>query len=302
MAIILDLYEQGSCSLEEYIHYLEDNVDFDCKDSILESAGMMRKLVNDTSWYVSRLNDSIISHGKNEHPLSGFYTSQTDVIYTGERFFLRTNAWLPSNDNQRLKVESRIFGEEWPHDHSFDILTAGLVGSGYTTKLYRYNKKNVIGYVGESVDIEFTGVCRLEKNRLLFMEKNVDIHSQIAPKELSVSFNLMMPAQVHSKQYLFDIKTNSQASITNIISDSDVGKTKVVDMIAEVGDQNSLDLIIEKLKKLSSSEIQHSESMIIALARAAAKLGATRTDFDCLKSCNIGVRKNLEFILLEDSL
>jgi hypothetical protein len=298
MAVVIDLLEKEKTTLEEYIDYLESNINFNCKESIIESSLEMKKLLNNKQWFIDRLCKSLKTFGGNSHKLSDFYTSQTDVLYHSDKFFLRTNAWIPTGDNYRLKAEKRIFGEELPHDHSFNILTGGLLGSGYTTKLHKYSRKNVVGYVNERVDIEYNGHCRLEEGRILFMEKNVDIHSQIAPEELSISFNLMVPSQEQSTQYLFEIENSRRARISNIISDTDIGKVKIVDMIGEIGDENSLDLILEKLKLQIDENKPNNESLTLSYIRAADNLGASMEQLKFIeKTKSEAVRKNYEYIL-----
>ena len=113
-----------------------------------------------------------------------------------------------------------------PHDHTSDFLTVGYWGPGYETEIYEYDPATVIGYDGESVDLTFLEKTRLTEGKVMYYRGNRDVHTQIMPREFSISINLLLVNQERGfgrNQYWFDTERNviestvSRSSLTSFL-------------------------------------------------------------------------------------
>jgi len=214
MAIKLPAKAVSPVSLEEYLVFLDEQVDCTDPDSLVGSAPMLRRLAANRGflgqWFAERFlrNGSAFQRGND-------YNFQSIVLAVTDHYLLRANFWKPlSGIQDRSGLESDAFGYGVAHNHSFHLLTIGYVGSGYETDMYRLSDPEPIYDVGEKVELESRGTWHLGLGEMMFYEAYADVHSQIAPTDLSVSLNLM----THSRrdalpQYTFDVSTGQVLSL-----------------------------------------------------------------------------------------
>lgn len=138
------------------------------------------------------------------------YSPQSAILANFGRFIIRVNFWpvLPE-DPRRRKILGQLLSYFGFHDHNFSFLTTHFFGPGYETEMYTYDYESVEGFIGEPVELSYTGRHRLSKGEIFLYEQGVDIHSQIPPEEMSGSINLMLKDPEGAsidEQYAFDVK------------------------------------------------------------------------------------------------
>lgn len=137
------------------------------------------------------------------------YTPQSIILAGSESFYVRANIWTPPRLSGAIREqEERIFSYNLAHDHNFAFLTAGCFGSGYRTEIFEYDPSQVVGYVGEPVELTALEETTLPQGKVMFYRERRDIHIQHAPTELSISLNLMLlsPRSQDTEQYFFDTR------------------------------------------------------------------------------------------------
>lgn len=198
--------EDSSIELHDFISFMNGLgvAIFDKRNSDVV-ARMMRKLCNNRLFFAEHLARVL----RSDKPLNNnHYKSRVFVVYSCDYFMIRAVVWepikkLPDDDMYAYKV---------CHDHNFDFYTVGYYGPGYRTILYKYNYGEVLGYSKEHVDMTLLEDTTLDYGKVMMYTRNVDIHIQIPPPDLSISINLIGPTYVHggsmdrriNRQYDFD--------------------------------------------------------------------------------------------------
>lgn len=202
---------EGTISLDEYIAILDTEVNFESRDSILESRVYLKRLANNKNFIYSQLIKSLSQVANKRDP----YSEQTITLYFDpkRRYTIRINFWLPANNintENTVILSGEYFAYGYPHDHNFDLLTVGALGSGYRTIVYQYNKDDLIGYDQEYVPLKFFGDFHLSDGDVIFYDKSKDIHVVFPPSEISASLNLLIHKDQDRDltQYNFDLNTH----------------------------------------------------------------------------------------------
>ncbi|MBO9880512.1 HEAT repeat domain-containing protein [Xanthomonas sp. D-109] len=185
------------------------------------------------------------------------YTPQSIILGGGDGFYVRANIWTPPRLCSAIREqEERIFSYNLAHDHNFAFLTAGYFGAGYRTEIFDYDPKQVVGYIGEKVDITPLEQTSLPKGKVMFYRMRRDIHIQHPPEELSISLNLMMisPESEHTEQYFFD----TEAGIISGIPEAAYvyRRASLATLLGEVGDEASLPLLHSLLEEQPNRRIR----------------------------------------------
>lgn len=241
MVLILDLDVKETYGLDEYVAYVEDNVDLRDFDSLAESSPALRALANDRSFLLDYYYDELKALYDGRSP--NMLTPQSVVLRRKRAFFIRANIWLPPNaDVAHRESEKKLYAYDLPHDHNFDFITVGYAGKGYLTDLYRYDIGKVVGHIGERVDLEELGQERLGPGRVMAYKSNRDIHTQFEPEEISVSINLI---PVHDRlvtapQFVFD---PVRSVIAGGVSDQVGSRLFLLDFFRHIHNAETLELI-----------------------------------------------------------
>lgn len=120
------------------------------------------------------------------------YTGQTFMLFSGPRYYIRANIWLPRRyEALRESANSEQFYYDKPHDHNFTFLTACHCGSGYKTRIYEYDGVEVDYAVGDPVSATFLEDTSLPEGVLMMYRASRDIHIQYPPDDFSITVNLM---------------------------------------------------------------------------------------------------------------
>lgn len=191
----------GKINLSEFIETLEVNgYDFDSYDDLIDASAHLFKLCNNKTFLVDYLNSEL--KDLLSFSFKNVYGPQSFVIHSNERFFLRANVWKPISKVEKILPNFRY---DAVHDHNFDIVTVGYIGSGYQSHFYHCANR-VVGYLGEKVDIKLKETLTLKEGTTLLIKAKDDIHEQLPPEEFSISINLI-PRNLRSSgpQLEFDV-------------------------------------------------------------------------------------------------
>ena len=247
MALTIKCDSDESIEFADYLTYVGKNVNPDDLDSIADSAELLKKLSNNLTFVTEMFNSQLKFLPKN---LLAFYSSQSAILGVEGDASVRLNIWpLLSEDPRRKKIECERYSYHDAHDHNFTFMTVGYYGPGYSTKLYEYDPKDVIGHIGEPVDISFLEETTLPKGKVMLYRPSKDIHTQIPPTEFSLSLNLMfnqkeMTALTH--QYYFDI---DKSCISGYVESFSSKRVSCIEMLKLVGNENSVDILWDIVNK-----------------------------------------------------
>ncbi|MBV9570033.1 MAG: hypothetical protein JO056_02200 [Alphaproteobacteria bacterium] len=153
----------------------------------------------------------------------GSFAPQSFIIHRAPPFSLRLNLWLPSvGTSRKVEQEARIYSYGRAHDHNFSLLTAGVAGPGYRTRIYEYDCRSIEGRAGEHVEMTFLEDTKLTTGKVMIYRPHHDIHVQIPPVEASMSLNLLIEEKdiVETPQYYFDLETSALVPM----NDNEVGR------------------------------------------------------------------------------
>ena len=165
-------------SLDEYIAYCDEHLDPEDVDSVLAGADKLHALSRNRTFLIDRLNDYFKHAGELEEVNS--YSAQALLLTIRPGYVLRTNTWVkPTIYAGSDSWERQLYSYDYAHNHNFNLLTVGYLGSGYFTDLYRLpNPDKIVGYLGEKVDMESSGRLQLGLGDVLLYERMTDVHIQ----------------------------------------------------------------------------------------------------------------------------
>ena len=237
-------------------------IDADCGDSIglgdlvemLETQGFdpsdeesmaafgpaLRRLANNRSFLGDLVIEELKQHCSTQRARN-HYSSQVILLHgTSRKFLLRANFWPAEGDGVMVNSGRDPFFYGLPHDHNFSFLTVGYLGSGYWSDYYEYDYGAVLGVPGEETRLRFVERSRLSPGKVLLYRKNVDVHSQLPPDDLSVSLNILAlsPTSEFREQYSFD---TARMTIARVINASAL--ETLVRLAGHIGGENGAELI-----------------------------------------------------------
>lgn len=190
MTKVFDLGVQSSIDLDTFSQAAA-SVNLDSEDDIATLAPELNKLSNNKKWMEQFILEGLEDVGNFQR--ENLYSPQSYILRNvGDRAFLRFAIWAPKSFGEQLD-EDAFYSYKTAHNHDFSLLTAGYLGPGYWTSIYRLKHDGkVIGYPGEAIDIEFVERIQLEQGRVILYEAGKDIHIQYEPTDLSISLNLIV--------------------------------------------------------------------------------------------------------------
>lgn len=246
MALTLNIDTDKAISLEEFVEYVQKNVDSKDEASLCESALMLKALSNNKGFFTDALNNEL--QNWEDFQKVNLYTSQTFTFAVEGDFMVRANVWVPPAEiPQDQTWTNEMFYYLVPHDHNFSFLTVGFFGSGYETTIHEYDGNSVLGELGEKVNLRFLEHTSLPEGKLMFYRANKDIHSQSHPKEFSISLNLLAspPEQGFRDQYCFNVESGK---ISADVATTNMCRVMLCKLAKFVGDGTSINLL-ESLAK-----------------------------------------------------
>jgi hypothetical protein len=196
--------------LDEYVEFVNENVNTDDIASIEETSWALGALANDRHFVLDEFHNELKANM--EGGSRNQFSPQSVLLHIQREFYIRANIW-PTIDTrpQRDDGEKALFSYELPHNHNFHFASVGYFGPGYRTNLFRCDYDSIIGYQDEPVELTPLGIKQLSPGSVMVYEGNYDVHEQFAPEMLSVSVNLMCrnAAINETSQYVFDTGRSS---------------------------------------------------------------------------------------------
>jgi hypothetical protein len=240
MAITLDPSIQDTSSIAELLDFCNARVSYTDEASILAASDLLAGLVHDRMLLINAINSKffrILEAADGDLGLS----TQSILMHADAKFKIRANIWKPpavrggSTDH-----DDKIYSYQYAHNHNFQLLTVGYLGSGYATQFYECDPANISGYIGEKVDLRFLEETSLPRGRVILMRSGIDVHTQLPPQEFSVSLNLLVaePGGAVSEQYNFDLE---KSVIAGIIAAPMSSIISVLTFAAMVGSSNNVE-------------------------------------------------------------
>jgi len=225
-------------SLEETLEYFS-SIDISDHDELLGGAPTLRALANNRT-FLARLIAEELKHVDSLQK-GNQYSAQVFALGESRNFFMRANFWPAAHDSMFQASGAKPFFYDVPHDHNFDFLTVGYYGPGYLSDFYEYNFDDVVGYVGEVINLRYIGREALSQGRTMLYRASVDIHNQLPPESFSISINVMtnFPEQIAGvNQYMLDLPSGMITSLGNRAS-----LPLLCEVAAEIGDEECIDVL-----------------------------------------------------------
>lgn len=242
-----------SIEFDDFIQGIDPNF-YETPDN---TALMMAKLYNNRNFLAEYLNDNLKKGFKSRE--DSLYSPNVFSIHREKYFFVRAVVWKPVGNKA-------LYFYDFPHDHNFHFMTLGYSGPGYKTLLTSYDRSKYIGFDGEKVELAPTYEVQLKPGCIMHYRRNVEIHSQLPPDEISVSINVIETKLLRSEnQFQFDLKQGTLKDITTTRP-----QQLLVEMLGILGDRNSVDIFI------SISRVSPCEKTRVAAFKALEKLGESR--------------------------
>jgi hypothetical protein len=271
MPLVIDCPDQSAIELDALVEYLHDaKIDTTDEASMLEAAPMLRRLAANRTF----LADTALTELKQRRNLRGSantYSPQVMMLYgpkkVTQNFFVRANIWPSPRDHIFMASGAEQFFYHYPHDHSFNFLTVGYFGPGYSSNYYEYDYPGTAGYLGEEVQLRFVEHSSLDEGKVMLYRACRDVHDQIPGDSLSISLNIMENTMRASlcDQYAFDVGRGEVSALINRIPSS-----ALLPLIAGLDQGNGADFLVETARSHPAERVRCTAMM--ALAGAAPDL------------------------------
>lgn len=266
MALYIEKNNSKDITLNEFIHYLDHNIDFSDPESICSAGPIMQGLCNNLNWFSKIIDQDLKDSYKNSSKVNG-YGSNVLWFTSNKKYSLRAVNWIPSS-SKKISNESKHarYAENCLHNHNFNLLTVGLFGPGYTTKMYKHDLRST--QVGDEFLLEESGVYKLKRGSCLFMKEDEDIHTQLLPESLSVSFNLMVQTK-DTPQFLYKInEEKSTLVIDQVLKNHNIplevkNKLKLIDFASCFINDNLRDTLNEIYKSEENVVVKNAINKVI---------------------------------------
>ena len=271
MPVIIDTDESEAINLPDLVDYLNEAKIDTCDNDSMLSVGFMLKRLSNNRTFISDLALEELKTRQNLGAGTNRYGPQVIMLYSPQKqrqnFFLRANFWPAANDHIYLSSGPEQFFYHHPHDHSFNFLTVGHFGPGYSSNYYTYDYENVDGYPGEVAGLKYVETMALDEGKVMLYRACVDIHDQLPPESMSISLNIMelSPRGGVCDQYSFD---TGSGTVTNMINR--MSMASLMPLVAAAGGENATDYLVNTLKSHNVGRVR------VAALRAMAAHATSR--------------------------
>lgn len=232
----------GTVTLNEFVEHLEHDLGVQDVDDLIGAAPAFKQLLNNprvvTDFIDAELRNWRAGRGDHE------YVGRTLVLMRRPKFLIRANLWVTPDPRRRPPTANdEGFGYLAPHDHNFAFLTGAYHGPGYATVLFEYDADEVVGTLGEHVELRPCGRSEFPRGAIMLYRPSKDIHYQEHPTALSITLNVVVPGRyVERDQFLFDVETGT---ITTVLTPASARGTTLCELAAEVGDAETEQLLLD---------------------------------------------------------
>lgn len=242
MAFSLHPTVQGTSSLDDLVSYCRRHVRYGDHDSILSASEMLAALANDRDLLVRTLNKTLLRHDDFFNDNMGV-SSQSIILHSDAVFKIRANVWKkPVARAGSMTHDSNLYSYGYAHNHNFELLTVGYLGSGYWTEIHQCKPGRIQGYIGEPVELEYLEKTSLPRGKVMLFRACEDVHTQLSCEELSISLNLLVipPYEALADQYSFDV---AGSRISGIITTPNAGCMSLLTFAALLGATDAYEAI-----------------------------------------------------------
>ncbi|MEA3588426.1 hypothetical protein J6I75_08680 [Pseudidiomarina sp. 1APP75-27a] len=216
-----------------------------CDVESFQAIGPLLKKLNNNQTFLSDILIAELEEHCASQSLTNRYTPQVIMLkgaQKGINFFMRANIWLPKSDPLLLASGEKSFFYRVPHDHNFNFLTSGYLGSGYHSDYYEYDYERVVGYPGEKANLRFIEHKQFGQGQIMLYRACRDVHNQLPADDLSVTLNIM-PSMMFSHlhpQYVFNEQC-TEVERTTVTTNGSI--EPVLYLIAQRGSGKGLDFV-----------------------------------------------------------
>src|SRR5437868_14735269 len=119
---------------EEFLDWVEKNVDPRDEESVLEASERLCALYNNRDFVIDRMAEHMLSLSANKHEM--MISAQNSIHGIRETlhgvFFIRSVIWTPplTQAARARELQDKVLSFGLPHDHNFSLLTIGYDGPG----------------------------------------------------------------------------------------------------------------------------------------------------------------------------
>jgi hypothetical protein len=213
--------------------------DYEC---LCDSAWALKSLSNNRTFLAEAINRELRTFLDGGRCPS--LTANSITLFNTRSYTIRANIWAPlGSEPRKHRLEATAFSYFAYHDHNFHFVTAGYLGSGYETVLYRHRFERDRGAPNATADLRYVEQIRLRRGDVMVYRAFEDVHAQLPPDEVSISLNLMAhpPEIARQPQYFFDMDTRTIASA---VSDGHDVFGTFIRMAQHIGDANTPELLM----------------------------------------------------------
>ncbi len=216
MSFVIQRDLSSSITLDEFCALCDSKGPFMEASDYAPVLDAFRSLANNEDLLVDTLHQELSD--LDNFQSSSSYNIQSLLVAKRKNYDIRINFWPSPNDfTVQEEFSESYFAYNFPHDHNFHFLTVGYYGSGYSTDIYTYDHDKVNPVKGEQVSADYVGRFTLSKGSMMIYEASKHIHTQFAPKDFSISINLLPKQSNTLSQYAFKIK-DSKLYFDHIVS------------------------------------------------------------------------------------
>jgi hypothetical protein len=253
MALTIPVETKKIITLQEYIEYVQNEIDPKDEESVLASAHMLKALANNRTFMCEYLNKELKAWRQFQR--GNAWTSQTFVFGRVGPLVVRANIWQPP---ALREAEKDLFFYGLAHDHNFAFLTVGYLGPGYATTIYECDVDNFVAVPGDEAPISFIEHTTLPEGKVMYWRPYKDIHSQEEPQEFSVSLNLLWsnPGSQLRDQYYFNLENKRVQGVTP--GSKNAGRMLVCSLAKYLGDDETMSALDEIAAKHPAERVRAS--------------------------------------------
>jgi hypothetical protein len=255
MAISFQAAEDTSpIGVDEFIAAAHKAHKGDAMETMQSVAGKLQRLGANREFIRDALLGELSRISSQRHLVT--FAPQSFTIYRDSPFSLRLNLWLPpTGSSRKVAQEARIFSYDRAHDHNFSLLTVGVAGPGYKTRIWEYEPRSIKGYSGEPVEMTYLEDTMLPLGKAMIYRPSRDIHIQIPPDQPSMSLNLLIAEKeiVEVPQYFFDLNASSLL----IMNDNEIGRrTSFLEAVGHFADENCTSMLFDVARQSLNPSIR----------------------------------------------
>ncbi len=177
----------------------------------MSAAEPLAALANDEMLLINAINSELYRHIEKRGNARALST-QSLLLYADDVFKVRANIWKKPVERPNTPYhDNAVYSYEYAHNHNFQLLTVGYLGSGYWTDIHECDPDSIVGYIGERVGLQFLEHTSLPRGKILLYRTQRDVHTQRPPDEFSISLNLIItdPTGHVADQYNFDLESST---------------------------------------------------------------------------------------------